>query len=435
MLDNILANKVWSASLGYLEMVVPETTYKTWLENTEGVSISGDLLVVSTQSIFAIEMLSQRLNKTIKDAIYQTSNKNYQIQYTLSGDEKNNRSKTTQGAIEGSWINPRFDFKSFITGSSNYLAYAAAKKICELPGEIYNPLYLYSEWGLGKTHLIQSIAKTLKTKGLKVLSVSGETFVNEFVKSIQNKSPQKMNKYREADVFILDDIDFFVWKKQTIELFIDIINHLSISGKQIVVTSYNHPSKLDVSKRLTSILKSGLIVKIQTPDKETSKKYITKSFKKNGVNISEELIDFIGSKKYDSFSEIEGIIKSLVAHSDLLNTEITESMVRSILHDYKLENIKDINISKEKIFGLIKYMFGITEREIIGRKTDKKTSFARQVAAYLLIEKSNFSMAQAGKVLGNRNHSTIIYSVNKIKKIMLKDVELKQEIEKSLIQN
>ena len=435
MLDNILANKVWSASLGYLEMVVPETTYKTWLENTEGVSISGDLLVVSTQSIFAIEMLSQRLNKTIKDAIYQTSNKNYQIQYTLSGDEKNNRSKTTQGAIEGSWINPRFDFKSFITGSSNYLAYAAAKKICELPGEIYNPLYLFSEWGLGKTHLIQSIAKTLKTKGLKVLSVSGETFVNEFVKSIKNKSPQKMNKYREADVFILDDIDFFVGKKQTIELFIHIINQLSISGKQIVVTSYNHPSKLDVSKRLTSILKSGLIVKIQTPDKETSKKYITKSFKKNGVNISEELIDFIGSKKYDSFSEIEGIIKSLVAHSDLLNTEITESMVRSILHDYKLENIKDINISKEKIFGLIKYMFGITEREIIGRKTDKKTSFARQVAAYLLIEKSNFSMAQAGKVLGNRNHSTIIYSVNKIKKIMLKDVELKQEIEKSLIQN
>ena len=435
MLDNILANKVWSASLGYLEMVVPETTYKTWLENTEGVSISGDLLVVSTQSIFAIEMLSQRLNKTIKDAIYQTSNKNYQIQYTLSGDEKNNRSETTQGAIEGSWINPRFDFKSFITGSSNYLAYAAAKKICELPGEIYNPLYLYSEWGLGKTHLIQSIAKTLKTKGLKVLSVSGETFVNEFVKSIKNKSPQKMNKYREADVFILDDIDFFVGKKQTIELFIHIINQLSISGKQIVVTSYNHPSKLDVSKRLTSILKSGLIVKIQTPDKETSKKYITKSFKKNGVNISEELIDFIGSKKYDSFSEIEGIIKSLVAHSDLLNTEITESMVRSILHDYKLENIKDINISKEKIFGLIKYMFGITEREIIGRKTDKKTSFARQVAAYLLIEKSNFSMAQAGKVLGNRNHSTIIYSVNKIKKIMLKDVELKQEIEKSLIQN
>ena len=145
MLDNILANKIWSASLGYLEMVVPETTYKTWLENTKGVSVSGDLLVVSTQSIFAIEMLSQRLNKTIKDAIYQTSNKNYQIQYTLSGDEKNNRSKTTQGAIEGSWINPRFDFKSFITGSSNYLAYAAAKKICEVPGEIYNPLYLYSD--------------------------------------------------------------------------------------------------------------------------------------------------------------------------------------------------------------------------------------------------------------------------------------------------
>ena len=113
MLDNILANKVWSASLGYLEMVVPETTYKTWLENTEGVSISGDLLVVSTQSIFAIEMLSQRLNKTIKDAIYQTSNKNYQIQYTLSGDEKNNKSNITQGAIEGSWINPKFDFKSF----------------------------------------------------------------------------------------------------------------------------------------------------------------------------------------------------------------------------------------------------------------------------------------------------------------------------------
>ena len=163
-------------------------------------------------------------------------------------------------------------------------------------------MYIYSEWGLGKTHLIQSTAKTLKAKGLNVTSVAGETFVNDFVKSIKNKTPQLMNKYRECDVFILDDIDFFAGKKQTIEVFIHIINQLSVSGKQIVITSYNHPSKLDMPNRLTSMLKSGLIVKIHTPDKETAKKYINKSFKKNNIKISEELLEFIGSKKFNSFS-------------------------------------------------------------------------------------------------------------------------------------
>ena len=435
MLENLLAKKIWSATLGYLEMVIPESTYKTWLENTKGVSISDNVLMVSTESIFAVEMLSQRLDKTIQDAIYQTSNNKYKIQYVLSEEKGKNETIVPKGKIEGSWINPKFDFNTFITGNSNFLAYAATKKICETPGNLYNPLYIYSEWGLGKTHLIQSTAKTLKAKGLNVTSVAGETFVNDFVKSIKNKTPQLMNKYRECDVFILDDIDFFAGKKQTIEVFIHIINQLSVSGKQIVITSYNHPSKLDMPNRLTSMLKSGLIVKIHTPDKETAKKYINKSFKKNNIKISEELLEFIGSKKFNSFSEIEGIIKSLIAHAELLNSEINTNMVSNILSDYKLENIKDINVSKEKIFSLIKYMFGINEQDLRGRKNDKKTNFARQVAAYLLIEKSNFSTGQAGKILGNRNHSTIIYSVNKIKKVLLKDVELKQEIEKTIIQS
>jgi len=268
---------------------------------------------------------------------------------------------------------------------------------------------------------------------MNVISVTGESFTNDFVKSIKTNTPKIMNKYRESDVFILDDIDFFSGKKQTVEMLIHIINQLYISGKQIVVTSYNHPSKINVSNRLTSILKSGLIVKIQSPDKEASQKYIRNSFKKNNISINADLIEFISNKKYASFSEIEGIIKSLIAHSELLNTNINESMVTNILEDYKLENIKDINITKEKIFSLIKYMFGIDEKDLVGRKNDKKTNLARQITAYLLIEKSNFNTSQAGLLLGNRNHSTIIYSVNKIKELLSKDVELKQEIEKSIL--
>jgi chromosomal replication initiator protein len=414
-------------------MVIPESTYKTWFINTEGVNIEENILTISCESIFAIEMLSQRLNETIKDALSQTSEQIFETKYILNGAIDNNETKVKIGNIKGSWINPKFDFSSFMTGSSNFLAYAAAKKVCESPGSLYNPLYIYSEWGLGKTHLIQSIAKTLKTKGLNVISVTGESFTNDFVKSIKTNTPKIMNKYRESDVFILDDIDFFTGKKQTVEILIHIINQLYISGKQIVVTSYNHPSKINVSNRLISILKSGLIVKIQAPDKEASKKYINKSFKKNNISISDNLIEFISNKKFASFSEIEGIIKSLIAHSELLNTNITEKMIINILEDYKLENIKDINITKEKIFTLIKYMFGIEEKDLIGRKNDKKTNLARQITAYLLIEKSNFNTSQAGIILGNRNHSTIIYSVNKIKDLLSKDVELKQEIEKSIL--
>jgi chromosomal replication initiator protein len=414
-------------------MVVLESTYKTWLKNTEGILIEDNKLTISCESIFAIEMLSQRLNETIQDALTQTSEQHFELKFVLNGSIDNNEPTTKIGNIKGSWINPKFDFNSFMTGSSNFLAYAAAKKICENPGSLYNPLYIYSEWGLGKTHLIQSIAKTLKAKGLNVISITGESFTNDFVKSIKSNDPKIMNKYRESDVFILDDIDFFSGKKQTIEILIHIINQLYISGNQIVVTSYNHPSKINVSNRLTSILKSGLIVKIQSPDKEASKKYIKRSFKKNNININDDLVEFISSKKYASFSEIEGIIKSLIAHSELLNTNITEKIVTNILEDYKLENIKDINISKDKIFSIINYMFGIDKKDLIGRKNDKKTNLARQIAAYLLIEKSNFNTSQAGLLLGNRNHSTIIYSVNKIKELLSKDVELKQEIEKSIL--
>ena len=434
-MDNFSAKNIWSGALGYLEMVVQESMFKTWLKNTKGLTIDGDELIVSVESIFAIEMLTKRLEDSITEALVQTIGKKYKLKYVLTTNEIEQAKKTELGRIKGSWVNPKFNFENFITGSSNYLAYAAAKKVCESPGALYNPLYIYGEWGLGKTHLIQAIAKTLKVKGLDIVSVTGESYTNDFVKSIKNNNLSEMKKYRDCDIFIIDDIDFFSGKKQTVESLIHIINQLQLSEKQVIVTSYNHPNKINMSSRLTSILKSGLIVKIQTPDKETARKYILNKFNKNFNNYDEKLIDFISSKKFHSFSEIEGIIKSLVAHTELLNKNVSEEMVLNIIQDYKLETIKDITISIEKIFSLIKYMFGIDETDLKSRKNDKKTNYARHFAAYLLVEKSNFSTGQAGKLLGNRNHSTIIYSVNKIKKELSKNVQLKAEIEKTILQN
>lgn len=398
-------------------------------------AIEGEEIIISVDSIFAIEMLTQRLEESIYDALGQTLGKHFKPKYVLSTNEVENSQNRQSGNIKGSWINPRFNFNNFITGSSNFLAYAAAKKVCEAPGSLYNPLYIYGEWGLGKTHLIQAIAKTLKVKGLNIVSVTGEHFTNDFVKSIKNNNLQEMKKYRNCDVFIIDDIDFFAGKKQTVESLIHIINQLQLSEKQVIVTSYNHPTKVNMSSRLTSILKSGLIVKIQSPDKETSKKYISKKLKQSTAEFEDGIVEYISSKKFNSFSEIEGIIKSLLAHSELLNKSISQEMVTNVISDYKLENIKDITISIEKIFALIKYMFGIDESDLKSRKNDKKTNYARQFAAYLLIEKSNFSTSQAGKLLGNRNHSTIIYSVNKIKEELSKNVQLKAEIEKSILNN
>ena len=319
-------------------------------------------------------MLTQRLEESIYDALEQTLGKHLRPKYVLSTNEVENSQNRQSGNIKGSWINPRFNFNNFITGSSNFLAYAAAKKVCEAPGSLYNPLYIYGEWGLGKTHLIQSIAKTLKVKGLNIVSVTGEHFTNDFVKSIKNNNLEEMKKYRNCDVFIIDDIDFFSGKKQTVESLIHIINQLQLSEKQVIVTSYNHPTKVNMSSRLTSILKSGLIVKIQSPDKETSKKYISKKLKQSTAEFEDGIVEYISSKKFNSFSEIEGIIKSLLAHSELLNKSISQEMVTNVISDYKLENIKDITISIEKIFALIKYMFGIDESDLKSRKNDKKTN-------------------------------------------------------------
>ena len=416
-------------------MVVPDTTFRTWLKNTEGVEISKTTLTVSAESIFAIEMLSQRLNTTINEALLQTSNKKLNLKYILNGINVNQTQYINQGEIRGTWSNPKYNFNSFISGKSNFLPYAASKKICELPGETYNPYYIYANWGLGKTHLAQAIAKNLKTKGFKVVSSTGESFTNEFVKSVRTNNPKIMEKYREADAFILDDLDFLVGKKQTIEMLIHIMNQLAVSGKQIVLTSYNHPSKTHMPSRLISMIKSGLIVKINAPDTETTRKYIYKKLKSKKISISENVLDYISNKKFQSISEIEGIINTLIAHSDLLNSTINKEMVKSIIRDYKLDDLIDQTITEEKVFSCINYLFGIQTEDLQSRKNDRKTNFARQVAAYLLIEKSNFTTSQAGLKLGKRDHSTIIYSVNKIKKELLNNVELKQEIEKSLSLN
>jgi len=183
------------------------------------------------------------------------------------------------------------------------------------------------------------------------------------------------------------------------------------------------------------MIKSGLIVKINAPDSETTRKYIYKKLRSKKISISENVLDYISNKKFQSISEIEGIINTLIAHSDLLNSTINKEMVKSIIRDYKLDDLIDQAITEDKVFSCINYLFGIQSEDLQSRKNDRKTNFARHVAAYLLIEKSNFTTTQAGLKLGKRDHSTIIYSVKKIKKELLNNVELKQEIEKSLSLN
>lgn len=334
-------------------------------------------------------------------------------------------------------LNPKFTFETFVRGENNALAYAAALNISEKPGTSYNPFFIYGGAGLGKTHLMNAIAhKIIKNdSSKKVLYVTSEQFTNELIDSIRSNTKSNIafrNKYRNIDVLLIDDIQFIIGKESTQEEFFHTFNTLFGANKQIIISSDKPPKELEILEdRLKSRFQSGLIVDIQVPNFET-RMAILKLYEDNElIHFPNEVLEYIANNITSNIRTLEGTFLTLVASTRLIHgnaNNITLDVAKQLLKDI-ITPSSNIEITIEYILEVVAQYYKVTVDDIISKSKNKKIATIRHIAIYLCHQLTDYSLKDIGKVIGNRDHSTIIYSRNEITKNININKTLKNEID------
>ena len=432
----------WDAVLGELQLEVTRPCYETWLKGTVGLSCSGNELVVGVANPFVAEMLERRLYSTIARAVQRVIGRNAEVRFTIgpltppaaspapAAVAENGASRpSVNGTSHGvPTLNPKFTFDSFVVGKSNDLANAAASAVSEKPGSSYNPLFLYSRVGLGKTHLLHAIGHAAAAMGLEPVYLTTEEFTSQYISSIREaRADEFRTSYRSVDMLLLDDIQFIIGKEQTQEGFFHTFNSLHMSGRQIVITSDRPVSELTLlESRVQSRLEGGLVADIQPPGLETRLAILKKKADLGGYELQPEVLEDLAQRFHKNIRELEGALNRVIAYSQLTNEPITVDLVDKAIAD--LPGPASKKVSDESIIAAVSDYFSTDVDTLAGRQRDKKTVRTRHVAIYLLREEAGLSLSTIGALLGDKSRSTILHGHHKISSQLDKDGRLRQDI-------
>ncbi len=414
------AKEIWEAAKGALQIEVSRPNYNTWLKDTIGISYYRNQFVVGTPSIFAVEWLEKCLCSLVKKTLISITKQDVEVQFQV-------HPKREEPPLPN--LKPNYTFNTFIPGSCNRLAYAAAMGVAETPGQSYNPLFIYSGAGMGKTHLMHAIGNAAFYNGFRVIYTSSEHFTNEFINAIkERKTGAFRDKYRTADILLIDDIYFISGKEQTQDGFFHIFNDLYNANRQIVITCDRHPKAMSLMEhRLRSRFEGGLITDIQTPSLETRMAILRAKAKQQQANINEKVFQFIALQCQRSIRELEGSLNLLVAFSKLNREpptlQLAEQVLGRIIADDPCQNI-----TPNTILNAVSKYFNISLESLKGKRRDRQTSLARQVAIYLIREESHYPLEKIGEMLGRRDHSTILHSYHKLSQLVEADPELLNKV-------
>ena len=411
-------NDIWNSVLDSLGESFTATSRATWFGDCTPVELVNNRLVVHTPSEFKREIIQTRYAPRLAEALSDLFSAEMRL-VILAGDElesyiSETKTDDTLPEVAG------FTFDNFVVGPSNKYAHAAALAVSENMGKVYNPLFIYGNSGLGKTHLLLAIGQSIhsRTPAAKIVYVKGDDFTNELVHAIQTGSTEEFRaKYRSADLLLMDDIQFIAGKQQTQEEFFHTFNTLYEANKQIVVTSDRPPLEMNkLEDRIRTRLEWGLMADVQPPDLETRMAITRKKAAQLGMPLSDEIVEFIGENITSNIRQLEGVVKKLSAYRDLLNDEITVESVRRAIKDVIRSGsyvpTADIIISETARY------YGITEDAIRGQSRQKNTATARQVAMYLCRTLTNMALTDIGRQFEDRNHATVLSSVRKIEDLM-----------------
>ena len=442
------SQEVWKAVLGELQLQLPRPTYETWLKQTEGVCYEDQSLVVEVPTPFAVAWLERRMyqsiQKTLEKITHQPLDVRFQVKNGAAGEAvdppspdlhvespaKDVPNQAPNGHLPRlPRLNPKYTFGSFVVGPSNRLACSAAQAVCDSPGRGYNPLFIYSGVGLGKTHLLHAIGQACASQGMSVLYATSEQFTNEFISAIRNRTTEEFrSRYRSVQVLLMDDVHFLSGKEQTHEGFFHTFNDLYTSGNQVVITCDRPPRALNLLEdRLRSRFEWGLITDIQPPDLETRMAILLSKADQLGVALSENVLELIAKRVQKNVRELEGSLNRVVAFSQLMNWPINLENTSRILDDLNLDTARH-SIDPEQIIQAVSQKFRLSPGDLLGRSRTKKIAQARQVAMYLLIYELELSPTQVGRLLGGRDHATVIHGAGKINGEINEDGQLRQDV-------
>ena len=420
------AEQAWQSVLAQLQMEMPRASFDTWVRDTRPTAYENGIITVGVRNAYARDWLESRLSSTVSRLLIGILNSNVSVEFIVTQADENDSLGDPEPAASSIEIttpepkarhvnlNPRYTFDTYVVGSGNRLAHAACQAVAENPARAYNPLFLYGGVGLGKTHLLHAIGNACHASGLNVLYVSSEEFTNDMITAIRTHTTQAFReKYRSADVLLVDDIQFIAGKESTQEEFFHTFNTLHGQDKQIIVSSDRPPKSLvTLEERLRSRFEWGLSADIQAPDFETRLAILRSKAERAGRHISDEILESVAKQVQSNIRELEGALNRIIAFADLSGSALTPSLVEMALSD--LLPVRG-DVEPARVVDLVARKFNLTVEKLLSRDRTKDVAHPRQIAMYLLREEAKISFPQIGEVLGGRDHSTVMSAIEKIK--------------------
>ncbi|MHB9033390.1 MAG: chromosomal replication initiator protein DnaA [Anaerolineae bacterium] len=433
------ARQLWQTTLGRLQVQLPKAVFDTWLSTTNAISFEDGVMVVGVQSAYTKDWLENRLYAVIQKAVSEVATRTSVIRFVVS---RNNHSSEPIELLEGaqassepsafpepdnSRINAKYTFDTFIVGQSNRLAHAGSLAVAENPGKSYNPLFIYGGAGLGKTHLLHAIGNHVIQKAQNALYVSAETFTNELINAIRNRTTDDFRaKYRTIDVLLLDDVQFIISKERTQEEFFHTFNDLYQENRQIVLSSDRAPKAFDgLEERLRSRFDWGLSVDIQPPDLETRMAILGAKADSRHERIPGEVIEFIAQQAPGNVRELEGALNRVIALAHLMAYPLNIPTAQRALGELASPKTP---VTIEDLVTVVSDFYHYSKEDILGPRRTQELALARQLAMYLARQLTDLSLPQIGAALGGRDHTTVMYGCDKIAKLYETDETIRKQV-------
>lgn len=437
---------IWKECLAVIKENVPHITYNTWFLPIKPFELDGSTLKIFVPNNFFVEWIEEHYNTLINKTINQILGPAGKLVYVISEEKEETYepvaaepakkpeqkpAETNQTKTFQNYLNSRYTFENYIKGEGNQLARAAAVAVGENPGETsFNPLFIYGGVGLGKTHLVQAIGNKILERhpNKKVIYLSSDVFTVEFVEAIQSNTVNDFsNFYKNMDALIIDDIQFLIGKEKTQDLFFHIFNTLHQAGKQIVLSSDKPPKDLKgLNERLISRFQWGLTADVQPPDFETRIAILKNKSESYGINLSNEIFEFIAHNITSNIRELEGCLIKLLANASLNSKEIDLELTKKTVRE--ISTSRQINISIDFITKVVCEFFGVEENKVREKNRRKEVVMARQVAMFLSKKLTKSSLKTIGLHFGGRDHSTVIHAHSTIEQMISEDPKLKENI-------
>ena len=428
------------------EYSLSDISYHTWVEPLEFHNVVNDVvsIIIPSDQAHALNYISSKYKSFFQVTITEMFDHPYDINFILEKDVKAEEPAENEMAVpnqiyginyEDAHLNPKYKFDTFVVGSNNKFAHSASLAVAESPGEVYNPLYLYGGPGLGKTHLMHSIGHFIleQDPDKKVLYVTSEEFTNEVIESIRSGNAASMTKlrekYRNVDVLMVDDVQFIIGKESTQEEFFHTFNALHAAHKQIILSSDKPPKEMEtLDERFRSRFEWGLLADIGSPDYETRMAILKKKAERDGFELSDEILNYIAVNIKSNIRELEGALNKLMAYVNLVQTEITMEIAQK-----ELQNIispdKPRIVTPQLIMEVVAEHFGISIEQILSKSRSNDVAKPRQIAMYLCKNMTDASLEAIGKVLGGRDHSTVVHGIKKVAEDVSADEAVAKTVE------